>query len=218
VTTLETHLTPTIYRLRVVLRGISPLIWRRLMVRADSTIADLHAVLQLAFAWSGDRLHRFVIHGSEYGISYAGGIVFSIDAREIRLDRFRFRFRVGERFLYEYDFSDGWAHDVRVEAILAAAPGRTYPRCVGGRRAGPPEGCGGPWAFLEQRHHYCPFRAATRTAEILGGFLDDPDRRLSEHQEDLAELAELLPWLGLEQFDRRALNHRLTEYAQRRTA
>jgi Plasmid pRiA4b ORF-3-like protein len=30
---------PQIYQLRVVLHGISPLIWRRLLVRSDSTIA-----------------------------------------------------------------------------------------------------------------------------------------------------------------------------------
>jgi hypothetical protein len=42
---------PSIYQLRVVLRGVSPLIWRRLLVRADTTIADLHATLQIAFGW-----------------------------------------------------------------------------------------------------------------------------------------------------------------------
>jgi hypothetical protein len=39
---------PVLYQLRVVLRGVSPLIWRRRLVRSDSTIAaDLHAALQL---------------------------------------------------------------------------------------------------------------------------------------------------------------------------
>jgi hypothetical protein len=54
---------PIIYHLRVVLRRISPLIWRRLLVRGDSTIADLHHLLQIAFGWSDAHLHRFVIHG-----------------------------------------------------------------------------------------------------------------------------------------------------------
>jgi len=40
----------------VVLRGVSPLIWRRLLVRSDSSIADLHATLQLAFGWSDEHL------------------------------------------------------------------------------------------------------------------------------------------------------------------
>ena len=63
---------PFVYQLRVVLRGISPLIWRRLLVRSDSTIADLHATLQLALGWSDDHLHRFVAHGREYGIQLCG--------------------------------------------------------------------------------------------------------------------------------------------------
>jgi len=45
-----------VYQLRVVLRGISPLIWRRLLVRSDSTVADLHSTLQTAFGWSDDHL------------------------------------------------------------------------------------------------------------------------------------------------------------------
>ena len=67
---------PFVYQLRVVLRGISPLIWRRILVRSDSTIADLHATLQLVFGWSDEHLHRFVVHGRQYSISYAGGLRF----------------------------------------------------------------------------------------------------------------------------------------------
>jgi hypothetical protein len=33
---------PSIYQLRIVLRGISPLIWRRLFVYSDTTLAQLH--------------------------------------------------------------------------------------------------------------------------------------------------------------------------------
>ena len=50
-------LESNIYQFRVVLLGISPMIWRRLLVRSDSTIADLHDTLQIAFGWSGDHLH-----------------------------------------------------------------------------------------------------------------------------------------------------------------
>ena len=75
----------TVYQLRVVVRGISPLIWRRLLVPADTTIAELHAILQTVFGWSGEHLHRFLIHGREYGISYVGGPGFRDDARTIRL-------------------------------------------------------------------------------------------------------------------------------------
>jgi hypothetical protein len=45
-----TNPEPVVYQLRVVLRGVSPLIWRRLLVRSDSTIADLHATFSLGWA------------------------------------------------------------------------------------------------------------------------------------------------------------------------
>ena len=63
----------------------------------------------------------------------------------------RFALRVRERFLYEYDFTDGWQLEVRVEAILPLKSRRTYPVCLAGKRAAPPEECGGPWAYLRLR-------------------------------------------------------------------
>jgi len=52
---------PTIYQLRIVLRDISPLIWRRLLVHSDTTLAHLHRMLQILFAWSDEHLHHFHI-------------------------------------------------------------------------------------------------------------------------------------------------------------
>ena len=128
-------LIPSIYQLRAVLRGVSPLVWRRLLVSADSTIADLHATLQIAFGWDDAHLHRFLIHGSAYGLAYSGGLSFRDDARRVPLSRFSFR--PTERFVYDYDFNDGWRLDLRVEEVLAPEPARTYPMCTGGRPAWP---------------------------------------------------------------------------------
>ena len=154
-----------VYQLRVVLRGVSPLIWRRLLIRSDSTIADLHVTFQLALGWSDEHLNRFVIHGRECGVWHEGGLGFRDNPRHVRLANLGLRVR--ERFLYEYDFTDGWQHDVRVEQILPLEPRRYYPVCIGGRRAAPPEDCGGPWAFLELRQHYSAFRIAQRLLEVL---------------------------------------------------
>jgi hypothetical protein len=195
--------SPSIYQLRVVLRGVSPLVWRRLLVRSDSTIADLHAALQIVFGWSDAHLHRFMIHGREHGVAYVGGISFRDDARRVRLDRFGFR--PGERFVYDYDLIDGWRHDLRVEQIMALDPGRAYPACIGGRRANPPEGCGGPWAFLEWRQQHCLLAAAARMAELLDG-----EGTLDEHREEVLELCRRLT---LDRFDRRAANRRLAAQA-----
>jgi Plasmid pRiA4b ORF-3-like protein len=75
---------PTIYQLRIVLRGVSPLVWRRLLVHCNTSLAHLHDILQIAFAWSGEHLYDFHIHGKDYGshgadashIRVAGTIVF----------------------------------------------------------------------------------------------------------------------------------------------
>jgi hypothetical protein len=195
---------PVVYQLRVVLRGVSPLVWRRLLVRSDSSLAGLHEVLQVAFGWEGEHLHRFVVHGGEYEA-----------CDDVRLDRFGLR--VGERFVYEYDFFAEWYHDLRVEAIVPVEAGRAYPRCTGGRRAGPGEGSDGPWAFMEACQRRLP--ALVRAAEIIGVLLDDPDGRLCDHREELDELAELRPWLSErpEHLDRRAVNRRLAARTTRRS-
>jgi hypothetical protein len=108
-------------RLRVVIAGISPLIWRRLEVTAGTTVAGLHTIVQAVFGWSGEHLHRFVIGGTEYGIAYLGGPGFRDNARQVRLASLRLR--EGERFTYEYNFSAVWRVDLRVEQIACAQPG-----------------------------------------------------------------------------------------------
>jgi hypothetical protein len=90
---------PDVYQLRIRLCGVSPLIWRRLLVRSDTSIAELHHLIQAAFDWSDSHLHRFVIHGKDYGIAYAGGMCFSDDPKRVRLADFGFR--LNERFYYE---------------------------------------------------------------------------------------------------------------------
>jgi hypothetical protein len=198
---------PAIYQLHVWIRRISPMIWRRLLVRSESTLADLHDVLQIAFGWSDFHLHRFRIHGRDYGISRVGGIGFSHEARTIRLADFQFR--RNERFRYEYDLGDGWHHEVRIERGLEEESKRTYPVCISGQRAAPPEESGGPWAFLERRDAV-PWQIHEHlehlTESIDAGDLDT----VGDHLEAIESLHE---WVMLDRFDRRAVNHRLRLYA-----
>ena len=121
-----------IYRLHVWIRRISPIIWRRFLVRSDSTITDLHYTLQIAFGWSDEHLNLFHIHGQDYGVYYDCGVSFSTNPDQIRL--YDFKLRHNERFRYDYDFSDGWQHEVRVETRLALDDKRIYPCCIGGQR------------------------------------------------------------------------------------
>ena len=64
---------PEVYLLHVWIRQISPMIGRRLLVRSDSSLAALHDTIPIAFGWTDSHLHRFRIHGRDYGISRLGG-------------------------------------------------------------------------------------------------------------------------------------------------
>jgi hypothetical protein len=141
-------------------------------VRADSSVADLHEVLQVAFGWEDMHLNRFEIRGREYGVYRDGGPSFSADARKVHLRDLNLR-RL-ERFVYEYDFGDLWIHDVRLEATLAADLKVTYPVCVTGKRAAPPEDCGGPRAFMASRWRYCA-RGSGEPGEDVEDWDDDLD-------------------------------------------
>ena len=59
--------------------------------------------------------------------------------------------KTGKRFSfkYEYDFGDGWQHDIVFERLVGREPKVKYPRCVEGERACPPEDVGGPWGYAE---------------------------------------------------------------------
>ncbi|HEX9595619.1 MAG TPA: plasmid pRiA4b ORF-3 family protein [Anaerolineales bacterium] len=162
-TTAESQVT--VYQLRMYLREISPLIWRRLLVRSDSTIADLHYTLQIALGWTDFHLHQFVIRGKRYGVSRLGCTGFRDDSHQVHLQDFHFRLR--ERFLYEYDFGDLWQHEIRVEKQLPFEERKTYPVCIGGARSAPPEDCGGAWAFMALRQHYSIGYMAERVMEMI---------------------------------------------------
>jgi hypothetical protein len=195
------------YRIHVWIRQISPMIWRRLLVDSDSSIADLHHTLQIAFGWSDSHLHRFHIHGRDYGIGKIGGISFSTDANQVRLADFRFR--INEGFRYEYDFGDAWQHEVRVERRLPLDDTCVYPRCIGGRRQAPPEDCGGPLAFMAQRD-----RLPIQVDELFWQLQEDMRAGdLEAIRDRQAEIDSLSEWLALETFDRRAVNRRLKQYA-----
>ncbi|MGB8380856.1 MAG: hypothetical protein WCG47_06315, partial [Dermatophilaceae bacterium] len=122
-----------------------------------------------------------------------------VDPRRVRLGDLGLRRT--ERFTYHYDFTAGWCLDLRVEQVrtgLAAQKGQHCPVCTGGRRAGPPEDCGGVQAFLENTQPHHILTAAIRAAEILGMLLDDEDvPRFGEHRDELAGLLRCSAWTVL---------------------
>jgi hypothetical protein len=135
---------PDIFRLKVVLRGIKPPIWRRLELR-DCNLGQLHQVLQAAMGWTDSHLHTFDVGGEQYGQRHPDWDV--LDERRVKLSAI-----AGgglKKFRYTYDMGDNWEHEITFQKSVAAEPGAGYPRCIGGERACPPEDCGGVWGYYE---------------------------------------------------------------------
>jgi hypothetical protein len=134
-----------VHRIKVTIAGSKPPIWRRLEVPSAISLVGLHEVLQTAFEWDGGHLWLFEAGADTFGVEDVG--VPSKDARRVTLGKAAPR--RGFRMSYVYDFGDDWRHKIEVEDIAAAEPGVSYPRCLTGRRAAPPEDCGGVWGYAE---------------------------------------------------------------------
>ncbi|MDI1294198.1 MAG: plasmid pRiA4b ORF-3 family protein [Methylobacter sp.] len=187
------------YQLKVWLQGISPMVWRRLLVRSDSTIADLHYTIQIAIGWSDVHLNRFHIHGQDFGVYHDGGISFSDNPEKVLLSAFGFRTR--ERFLYEYDFGDEWLHEVRIEKRLPLNPKKTYPVCIDGKHAAPPEDFGGAQAYQELK-----YRSVFGDNGIDDDFDDENDPEYERSEKDQP--------FDPDVFSRREVNARLRQYTK----
>jgi hypothetical protein len=123
------------------------MIWRRLLMPRGLTLYGLHRTIQIAFGWEDYHLHAFKLHGRRFGTEWTGQRHHVVEddgtsLREVTLADLSLRLR--QKIIYEYDFGDFWEHEIRVEAREEAKPGTSYPVCIGGARAGPPEDIGGP--------------------------------------------------------------------------
>jgi hypothetical protein len=140
-----------IYQFKVTLLDIKPAVWRRIQV-PDRTLADLHGYIQAAFGWWDYHLHQFAIDGERYGPPAPDGMDFgleTIDETGVPLGKLIPKSGRKSRWAYEYDFGDGWRHEVQFEGFPPADPKAKYPVCVEGGRACPPEDCGGPWGYAD---------------------------------------------------------------------
>jgi hypothetical protein len=140
-----------IYQFKVTLRDTKPAIWRRIRV-PDCTLAVLHEYIQAAFGWWDYHLHQFDIDGERYGPPAPDGKDFGlemIDETDVPLRKLIPKSGRKSRWVYEYDFGDGWRHEVVFEGFATSDPKAKYPQCVEGARACPPEDCGGPWGYAE---------------------------------------------------------------------
>jgi len=134
----------------IEIKGITPRIWRRIQVPSNYNFWDLHVAIQDALGWWDSHLHHFEIKGKgkrkieRIGIpdfSGSGDLPEVFPGWEILATTYFNDY--GIQATYEYDYGDGWLHDVMLEGYLYRNPKIKYPLCIGGERACPPEDCGG---------------------------------------------------------------------------
>ena len=172
----------SLYQLKITLRWVKPPVWRQVLVPSNVTLAKLHRTIQAAMGWEDAHLHQFMVGERVFAEPEPGAGGFdnpaAEDERKIKLSQLGLKAR--SRLHYEYDFGDGWEHEVVVEKILEPEPGQRYPLCLAGARACPPEDCGGPPGY-----------------DNLLQVLADP--KDPEHED-------MLDWLGVDDFDPEAFD------------
>lgn len=132
------------YQLKITLRHSKPPIWRRVVVPADYDLGSLHYLIQKAMGWHNEHCHQFEIRGRNYADERADCDGYSIlDEDDVELNELNLL--EGDRFIYWYDFGDDWYHVIEVEkASMDECDGA---RCIGGKRACPPEDSGGIYGY-----------------------------------------------------------------------
>lgn len=121
----------SIFQFKITLLGIKPQIWRRIQVPSEYNFFELHCAIQSAMGWENYHLHQFDTNDSA-GEESKIADYFSEKGISVK---------------YEYDFGDGWEHKILLEKILPKDSAIKHPICTHGKRACPPEDCGGIWGY-----------------------------------------------------------------------
>lgn len=177
-----------VYQFKCTLLDTKPPVWRKLQVPESYTFYDLHVAIQDAMDWLDYHLHCFRIPGigtSEYiaHIECPWGEPWEMDPNWLFTTDVPikdFLKKPSDRAIYRYDYGDNWEMNVSLEKILPKTKNATYPVCLGGKLAAPPEDCGstpGYYRCIEA------FEAA-----------DELKKRFDTEDND--ELWDLLVWLG----------------------
>lgn len=136
-----------VYQFKIILKGIKPPLWRKIQVPETYTFWDLHVAIQDAMGWTDSHLHDFAILNPRSKANERIGIPdddFEFDILpgwELNItDYFSLK---NNSAVYVYDYGDNWEHAITLEKILPRDKEKEYPRCIDGKRACPPEDCGG---------------------------------------------------------------------------
>ena len=136
---------PRTFQFKISLKRSRPLIWRRILVAAETPLDLLHLILQRTMGWSNVHLHDFLIGKEYYGDPAVDNVLGFKNECDYSIGQLLKE--PGGKFVYEYDFGDDWEHEITFEKIVPNQARTPSPHCVGGARACPPEECGGIWSY-----------------------------------------------------------------------
>jgi|GEM_PF-561988 len=142
----------SIMQFKVVLGGIEPDIWRRILVNGEINLRTFAVSIILGMGWKNSHLHEFIIEGKHYGIMDDDAIDMLDELPmedEIKYKIKDFSKEQLKSFVFSYDFGDGWEHDVIFEGFFELEDGVSYPLCIAGARNCPPEDCGGIGGYYD---------------------------------------------------------------------
>jgi hypothetical protein len=136
-----------IYQLRLDLRWMKPPIWRRLLVSEETTLQELHYIIQVSMNWENMHLFKFevgekIYPGTPYPHEDDQYLFDYYDEDELGSLEEKLKdlgLQENSKFEYTYDFGADWEHLFVVEKILPAQEGQNYPQCIKGKRNAPLE-------------------------------------------------------------------------------
>jgi hypothetical protein len=134
------------YQLKIALEHSKPPIWRRVLV-ADCTLDVLHQVVQAAMGWTNSHMHMFQDGEDSFSDPRFGLDADDYDETQVRLSQLVAN--GCKKLRYWYDFGDDWWHTINIEKSLKPKSADTFPRCVKGSGACPPEDIGGIWGYYD---------------------------------------------------------------------
>ncbi|HXJ61065.1 MAG TPA: plasmid pRiA4b ORF-3 family protein [Verrucomicrobiae bacterium] len=137
-----------LFQFKITLHGIEPPIWRRIQV-LDDTLDKLHEHFQAAMGWTNSHLHAFFIQGKRCGDPELLDDGFDLDSTQTLMSAVLPADGTPLSLEYHYDFGDDWVHDVLFEGSPPPQPGVSYPQCLEGERACPPEDVGGIGGYAD---------------------------------------------------------------------
>jgi hypothetical protein len=145
-------MTDRIYQIQIALNGLKPKIWRRLLIPSDLLLSDFHKIIQTAMGWTNSHLNQFIKNEIYYGVRLPDDDMwddtYNVDYQKRKIKISDLLKNEKERITYEYDFGDGWRHEIILEKILPIDKKISYPICITGKMSCPPEDCGGTWGYV----------------------------------------------------------------------